>query len=415
MTARAFSPLAALTTVAMLLSATTSKAEFVYRPGEGWSKTGGLFGSSAPVAKTAELQLQLAEDFEKKGDLAAAADAYRRLIKVFSLSDRAASARFRLAQVLEKLGDYEPAFDSYDAYLAKHPDGKDFNAALNGMFQIAKKFMDGEKRRLFGFKLFASNQRAEQMFDTIVKRAPYSKSAAQVLLFRGLVMERQGKDPEAIATYQQVIERFPGDTVADEAQYQIGFIRMRNVREGSYDRVDRVRAQEAFEDFLSRSPSTEKSAQARNNLQALEKGHLKSIIDVAKFYEKSGKIKAAVLYYQDVVRESGSSPEAKFARERIDSLTRQFGTDAVSLRNEPAENANTLASKKRMEAAINTVSRQDYVGPQLKSDTVYRAEKGPNLRLSPSDLEPPLPVPLTDPIVNPAPNESKSEKGPAKN
>jgi outer membrane protein assembly factor BamD len=377
------------------------RAEFVYRPGEGWSWEGGIFGSSTPGAKTAELQYKAAEDLEQKGDLAGAVEAHRKLIKIYPMADLAASSRFRLAGLLEKRGLYEQSFDAYDTYLAKHQDGTDFNAALDGMIRIAKRFMDGERRQLYGLKLFPSNFKAEQMFDSVLKRAPYSKSSARVMLLRGMMMERQGKDPEAIANYQQIIERFPGDPMADEAQYQIGFVRMRNVQRGSYDRVDRVRAQEAFEDYISRAPSAEKSSQARENLQRLEKNHLQSQLEVAKFYEKTGKIKSAAFYYQELVRESPSAPEAKVAQQRLEALARVHGADAVKLPKGPAENAEAVASKKRMEALINTVSRQDYVGPQLGSQ-LLRAEKGPGLRLSPADLEPPLPLPLTDPIVNPS-------------
>jgi len=394
---------AVLATATLILSPIATRADYVFRPGEGWKREGGIFGSSAPVAKTSQLQLSLAEDFEKKGDTASAREAYTQLIKNFSLSNQAPVAKFRLAQLLDKQGQYESAFEAYDGYISKHPDGKDFSTALEGMFNIAKRFMEGERRRLFGIKMFSSNQRAEEMFDTILKRAPYSNIAAQVLLFRGMVMERQGKDAEAIVTYQQIMDRFPGEKIAEEAQYQMGYVRMRSVRHGSYDKVDRIRAQESFEDFILRSPSSEKSAQARENLKTLESKHLNSILDAAKFYDKSGKTKAAAIYYKDVIAESPESPEGKYAQKRLEILKGQLGADSIRTGNEAPENAENAASKRRMQAAINTVSRPDYVGPQIKPAPVSRPDSGPALRLSPSDLSPlpEPPLPLTDPILNP--------------
>jgi outer membrane assembly lipoprotein YfiO len=410
--ARPFLPSVVIAATSLILFPLTTQAEFVYRSGEGWTWDGGFFGFSAPVAKSADLLISLAEDSEKKGDLSKARGAYERLVKDFPFSNQAATAKFRIAQVLDKQGKYEPAFDSYDTYISKHPDGNEFNAALDAMFVIAKRFMDGERRRLLGIKAFTSSQRAEEMFDTILKRAPYSQIAAQVMLYRGMMLERQGKDAEAIATYQGIIERFPGDRVADEAQYQMGFVRMRSVRGGSNDKVDRVRAQESFEDYISRAPSNEKSAQARENLQVLEKNHVKSILEVAKFYDKTGKVKSAVIYYRDVIRESANAPEAQFAKKRLEELKQQFGADAVRVGNEPAENADNAASKRRMQSAINTVSRPDYVGPQVKSAPESRAKSGPSLRLSPSDLnpQPELALPLNDPIVNPAGSAPKEKQ-----
>ncbi|MEY5027562.1 MAG: hypothetical protein RLZZ244_3090 [Verrucomicrobiota bacterium] len=411
MTSRALSSSAALACALLLSTPQNSRADFVYRAGTGWTHEGGMFGSfgfSKPVAKTADLQLSLAEDLEKKGDLSRARSAYRYLVKTYGFSQQAATARYRLAGLLHKEGRLEDAFDSYNAYIEKHPDGNDFPAALDAMFTIAKRFMDGEKRRLLGIKMFSSNQRAEEMFDTIYKRAPFAPDACKALYYRGILMERQGKDAEAILSYQLILERFPSNPIAEEAQYQIGFVRMRSVRTGSYDKADRIRAQESFEDFLSAAPSNPKSLQARQNIQDIEKRQIHALLDVAKFYEKSGKLKAATMYYRDVLREAGDSPEAKEAQRRIDQLQRIHGAEAVRLANEPAENPDSAAAKRRMQAAINTNTRADYVGPAVapaaKQGAVERAPTGPALRLSPADINP-LPEPsllAPDAILNPS-------------
>lgn len=380
---------AAITLSAILLSSLTphiSRADLVYRPEEGWTKEGGIFGSSAPVAKTAELQLKYGDDLEKKGDLSGAKDAYKRLLKAFPLSQQAAAARFKLAGILEKQGQYEDAFQTYDELVVKHPESKEFSLALDAMYAIGKRYMNGERRKVFGIKTFSSNQRAEEMFDTILKRAPYSRSAGQVMLFRGMMMERQGKDAEALAAYQQIVERFPTDPVADDAQYQMGYIRLSNMKEGSYNNVDRTRAQESFEDFLNRAPQNEKTAQARQNLQLIQSNNRKAALDIAKFYDKSGKTKAAVLSYEDVIRDHPGSPEADYAKKRIATLKAEKGEEAVSTKKAPLD-AKEAASNKQTQAKISTASRPDYVGPKIKQEAAtQRASSGPSLRLQ--DIEP---------------------------
>ena len=408
---RALFPKAFLASAALLLTPFASEAESIFRFGEKWEWASKILGSSSSAADTADKQLLLAESFEKKGDWKSAQETYKRIAKKFPFAEQTATARFRLARALEQRGKYDEAFDAYDAYLSKHPDGRDFDNAMESMFGIAKRFMNGERRRLWGIKTFASNQRAEEMFNTILKRAPYSKSAGQVLFFRGMMMERQGKDAEALVTYQQIIERFPSDPVADEAQYQMGFVRMRSVRSGSNDKTDRVRAQEAFEDFVSRAPTSEKQLQARENLRTLSQKDLQDLLDIAKFYDKTKKVKSAVLYYRDVIREAEGSAQANFAKKRLEELKKEFGPDAVRLANEPAENAENAQSKRRMQASINTVSRPDYVGPQVDAAPLEKAPKGPSLRISPSDLNalPEPALPLTDPILNPG-EPSKATK-----
>jgi outer membrane protein assembly factor BamD len=376
--------------LACLVSPTASRADLVYRPDQGWTREGGFFGSSAAVAKTADLQMQYGKDLEQKGDLSGATDAYRRLLKAFPLSVQTSEARMHLAGILEKQGRYEDAFEAYDALVQKNPESKEFTPSLEAMFRIAKRYMDGEKRRLFGIKTFSSNQRAEEMFDTIQKRAPYSRSSAQVMLFRGMMMERQGKEAEALAAYQQIIERFPSDPIADEAQYQMGYIRLRSIKDGSYDHTDRIRAQESFEDFVNRAPQNGRTAQARENLQLIEAKAAKAALDVAKFYDKTGKTKAAVLSYEDVIRDHPNSKEADEAKKRIAALRQEKGEEAVSTRGNAPASADKSESRKQMEAKINTSTRSDYVGPQIKkpAQATERANTGPALRLQDSDVSP---------------------------
>jgi outer membrane protein assembly factor BamD len=382
----------AITTATILAGPLISNADLVYRPNEGWTREGGFFGNSAAIAKTADLQMQYATDLEKKGDVTGAGDALKKLIKAFPLSQQVAEARFKLGAMLEKQGRHEDAFETYDELVVKSPESKEFTAALDAMFGIAKRYMNGERRRLFGVKMFASNERAEQMFDTILKRAPYSRSAAQVMLFRGMMMERQGKDAEALAAYQQIVDRFPTDPIADEAQYQMGYIRVHSVKGGSYDNTDRVRAQESFEDFLNRAPQSGRTSQARENIQLVEAKNRQAALDVAKFYEKTGKTKAAVLSFKDVIRDYPNTQEADYAKRRIDAIRAEKGPEAVEV---PKESGGTAkkADTSTQQAKVNTASRSDYVGPKLKNQKTAqpaeeRAPKGPSLRLQDADASP---------------------------
>jgi outer membrane protein assembly factor BamD len=253
------------------------------------------------------------------------------------------------------------------------------------MFGIGKRYMNGEKRRLFGVKTFSSNRRAEEMFDTILKRAPYARTAPQVMLFRGMVLERQGKDAEALSAYQQIIERFPSDSVADDAQYQIGYIRLRNVRTGSYDSVDRVRAQESFEDYLNRAPQNGKVSQARENLQLLESNRRKASLEAAKFYEKTGKTKAAAIYYQDILKDHPGTEEAAEAKKRLEALKKDWGADAVETEQASSQDGKKASSRKEMQANVNTASRPDYAGPKLKPSQKEAKPSGAKLQLRPED------------------------------
>jgi outer membrane protein assembly factor BamD len=223
------------------------------------------------------------------------------------------------------------------------------------------------------------------MFDTILKRAPYARTAPQVMLFKGMVLERQGKDVEALASYQQIIERFPSDPVADDAQYQMGYIRLRSVKSGSYDSVDRVRAQESFEDYLNRAPQNGKVPQARENLQLLEANRRKGTLEAARFYEKTGKTKSAAIYYRDILKNHPGTEEATIAKKRLENLKAELGAEAVETEPTAADEGKKQQARREMQSKVNTASRPDYVGPKIKEGQKDAKPAGAKLQLRPDD------------------------------
>ena len=385
----------------------TNQAAIIYKSSEGWSVEG---DKSSVVESSAAEQMRKAEDFEKAGNDSAALKSYKVLTKQFGLSALAPKAQRKVGIFLEKSGDVNKAFDAYSAYLEKYPRGDDFDGVVDAMYKIAKLFLEGQKsKKLLGIPVGGSVERSRVMFAEILKRAPYSKLAAVAQFNIGQANERQGKYPEAIAAYQAVVSKYPSDAIADDAQYQIGYVLLAQHREGSNDRASAQKAREAFEDFTARFPDSEKVPQARENIATLEGSSTKGSLDIAKFYEKSKNYKAAVIYYNEVIKRQPDSPESGLAKARIEELKQKFGEDTLRAGPEKAETGAKAATRRKMQARVDTVSRPDYVGPPVKVATVHdtpapsqpAAPFGrPKLRTSPDTIEPMQPV---EPMLPSAP------------
>jgi outer membrane protein assembly factor BamD len=377
-----------------LLAATawprTSDAVTVYRSSEGWS----VEGEDTAIEGSAGEQMRKAESLEAAGDSGKAYNAYRALVKNFGQSALAPKAQRKVALLLEQHGEYDKAFDAYSVYLTKYPKGDDFDAVVEAQFKIAKLFLEGQKRKVFGVPFAPSMTRAQEMFEGILKRATYSKFAPLAQFNLGQCLEKQAKYPEAIAAYHTVVTKYPNDAIADDAQYQIGYVMLREAREGSYDAASQQKAREAFEDFISRYPESEKVPQARENLKSLQGGATKGSLDIAKFYEKSKKYKAAVIYYNEVLKNQPDSPESAIAKARIDFLKGQFGEDALRAGPEKTETGTRAKERRKLQARIDTVSRPDYVGPPVVVPEVETGPSKPKLRTSPDGL---APVPAVEP------------------
>ncbi len=332
---------------------------------------------------------------EDAGKLDEAAKVYRALVKTNGFSAVAPKAQFHLGKMLERQGSYKDAFKAYSDYTTKYPRGGEFDAVIQAQFGIAKLYLNGQKKKLLGIPVATDFNQAREMFEAIVKRAPFHKLAPLCQFNVGQALEKEGKPTEAIGAYQEVITRYPGDSVADDAQYQIGFVQYHEAQDGSYDQNARLRAREAFEDFVNRYPSSEKVSQAKQNIQSLSGGDVKGTLGIAKYYDKTKNYKAAVVYYNEVIRVSPASPESDASRKRIDEIKGLVGADALRSGPEKAEGGDVALAKRRSQARVDVASRPDYNGPMVPYPVLpgTGATGRPAMRTTPMGpiVEPPLP------------------------
>jgi outer membrane protein assembly factor BamD len=373
-------------------------AAIIYRSNEGWSQEG---DPNNTVEINAVEQMKRAEGQEAAGKLADALASYKGLVKSYPTSLLAPKAQHKIGVLLEKTGDPDHAFNAYDTYLTKYPKGEDFDATVDAMFKIAKAFLEGQKKKIMFVPIGANTQRSQAMFEILVKRAAYSKWAPLAQFNVGQSLEKQQKYPEAIAAYQQVYTRYPNDAIADDALYQIGYVRLRMYRDGSYDRADANKARQSFEEFISRFPESEKVPQARENLKSLVGGQTKNALNIAKYYDKQKQYKAAVIYYNDVLQQQPGSADSEIAKARIAQLKELVGEDSLRSGPEKAETGAKAAARRKLQARVDTVSRPDYVGPPVAlahqpAGPVETAPGRPKLRTS-SDSIGPVPAGAVEP------------------
>ncbi len=374
-----------------------ARAVVVYRAGEGWSTESS--NEEDVVERSASEQLQKAQARESAGDYKHALTAYRGLIRKFPTSGAAPTAQIKVGEMAEKAGDYDQAYEAYHKYITKYPKGEDFDNAVEAEFNIGQRFLEGARKRLFGVKTFPSMARAQQIFESIVKDAPYSKYAALAQYYAGQALEKQGKPAEAIAAYQAVLAKYHTDPTAADAQYQIGYVYLTEART-AYDKAAANKAREAFEDFIAHYPNSEKVAQAQANLKSLQTRDTSGAIEIARFYDKQKNYKAAVIYYNEVIKAQPDSAEADVAKKRIEALKGIVGEDALQAGPEKTETGARAQAHRKLQAQVDTASRPDYLGPPVAEPEEVAPTK-PKLRSSPDSVAPvrPVDVPPVEPSL----------------
>lgn len=336
-------------------------------------------------------EFERAEELFQTGQTERALAAFRRFLKVHPASRRASKAQFRIAEILESQGRLGPAFDAYQALVTKYPDTAEFELAVARQVLIANQFLERRVPGLLGLSLVSGPERAQKMYESILKNAPYSKHAPVSQFNLGLAYERQGLLAEARRAYQTVLDKYPNSPVADDALYQIGYMAMRQGLSGrSQDLSSLLIAKETFEDFLLQYPRSEKAAQARSNLKRINEREGQDLLAIARYYDWSRNYRAAAVYYNDVIRRQPGTEASERARERVQVLRSDLGDDALRVGAERAETGERAVARRRMQAQVETPALADYAGPPRQNlvPEELPVARAPRLRTGLRDMEP---------------------------
>lgn len=370
--------------VAALVSPAVAPAAIVFRPKENVQY---VAPGEQEMNGTAQELYEEGHLAASRGDTGRAAKAFRAIVKRYPKDALAGAAAYRFAACLEQEGDHLKAADAYRVVVEKFPRSPNFEQAIEAQFRIGEMYLGGKKLKLLGIPLISSMDRAIEIFAGIVRSAPYGKYTARAQFNIGLATEKKGDSPAAVQAYQAVVEKYPDEPIAADAQYQIGYLWMKSSRSGVRDAKAAANAKLGFQDFLFRFPKSEKAAQARENLRSLDQKETVDAFRIAKFYDKQKNYRAAVIYYNDVIRQQPGSAQGDEAKKRVEELRAKVGDAALQAAELTAATAKKPAPKT---TAANT--RRESAP----------SDDEPSMRLNPADVAPLPPPELDDSLPPPA-------------
>jgi outer membrane protein assembly factor BamD len=388
-------------------------ASVIFKPGE---KAKFVSPGEEEMSGGAEELFHRAQTAEKDGDLKRAIRAYKTLARRYPKDALAPGALCHAAELQERRLDYLEAAESYRTVVEKYPSNPHFDDAIEAQFRIGEIYLAGKKIKVLGIPFASSMDRAVEIFAAVVRTAPYGKYTARAQFNIGLAREKGGLNDAAIQAYQAVVDKFPDEPVAADAQYQIGYIWFTAARSGTKDSAATNNAETAFGDFIFRYPNSEKAAQARANLQMLQHKETTSSFNVAKFYDKQKNYRAAVIYYNEVIRQQPGSSESEQAKKRIDQLRAKFGEAvlepvvAAAPGKKPAVQEGHVA---KSGSVMRGSSNEEAPLPSPETDVSLPppASLAPDTTTAPEPS--PIPAPATTTDTSPPPGAAPPEASPS--
>jgi outer membrane protein assembly factor BamD (BamD/ComL family) len=280
-----------------------------------------LAGNTQAAAIEGEAFYQTAKKADDDGNPNKAIKLYDETATRFPFAPSAPQARFRQAELLQQKGDILKSFEAYDKFLSRFQGSNLYTTALNRQIAMAQSAADGDvKSSMLGLKTKLSVDKTVEMLEKVRNNAPKSAAAAKAQFTIGELYEANKDYKDAIAAYRLLVKDQPTSPLAPEALFRVGVILTEEADRGNQNQGNLDLAREAFNDYLIQYPGHSRNAEARKLEAGLGSRDLQRSYDVAEFYQKTGKLDSAKVYYRDIIARSKSGELHDKAKARLKEL-----------------------------------------------------------------------------------------------
>ena len=281
----------------------------------------GLSNNSAASVGKGEAMYAKAKEADTSGKRSKAIKLYGKMADGYPLAPSAPEARYREAELLEEKGEVIKSFDAYQKFLTRYQGSGNYSKALERQTSMAQRAADGEVKSSFaGLKSKISTKKVVEMLGKLRDNAPRSATAAKAQFTIGELHQGKKESKEAIEAYRKLVRDQPESSYAPEALFRVGVVLMEEADRGNRNQATLDLASEAFSDYLIQYPGHSKNAEARRLSKNLNSRELGRSLDIAEFYDKTGQIESAKVYYRDVVKRSKSGDAYNKAKARLKEL-----------------------------------------------------------------------------------------------
>jgi len=279
----------------------------------------GLAGNTQAVAGEGDALYQKAKAADDSGKQKKALKLYEKVADDYPTAPSAAQARFRQAEILEQRGDILDSFKAYQKFLTRYQGSGLYSKALSRQTAMAQAAADGELKSSFlGLKRKLTTDKVVEMLGEVRDNAPRSQTSAKAQFTIAQLYQSENKAKEAIDAYRKLVRDQPESSYSPEALFRVGVVLMDEADRGNRNQATLDLAGEAFSDYLLQYPGHAKNAEARRLSKNLKSRELDRSLQIAEYYDRTGQIESAKVYYRDVVKQtkSGASHDKAAARLR---------------------------------------------------------------------------------------------------
>jgi outer membrane protein assembly factor BamD len=239
--------------------------------------------------------------------------------------------------------EYQALFD-YERLLREHPDSPRFATAIERELEIAERYANGLKRRVWGLRLFDGSEVAVEIFIRAQERAPGSAVAERAAIQLADFYYRERQLDLASEAYELYLQNFPSGVNARKAARRRIYSDLGRFKGPEYDTSALLDARVRVQQFEADFPAEAEATGINEGLVSrIDESLAAQMLESAEWYLQTGERASARLVLRRLVQQYPRTISGQAARgmleERGWSLARTPG--AV----EPTEGADAAGER----------------------------------------------------------------------
>lgn len=282
-------------------------------------QTGEWIDQPPAVEGTPQGDLEIARSLLARDDPGGARRILRRWLKENADHERFVEATFLLGEAEFLRGRYYQAYERYE-YVVENSGGEMFHRALRREMDVARAFLAGKKRLVWGFLYLPAYDDGVEILDRVWERVPGTRIGEEALALIADYRFAVGEMDLAQDEYARLVGEYPSGRhtargmlrAAEAAEAAFGGVK--------FDARPLLEAEERYRQFSAAFPTYADEQHVDERLRQIGRLRAQKDLDVARWYEGVRQPQAAVFYYQLIVRDWPDSVEAAAARQRLEAL-----------------------------------------------------------------------------------------------
>lgn len=265
---------------------------------------------------TPQGDLEQARAWLAEGEAAKAKALMTGWVKANPDDERHLEGVFLLGESFYRLRDFRNAYERYEI-VAENASGELLRIALLREMDVARAFLSGEKRIVWGFLPLPAYDDGIEILSKIWQRVPGTRLGEEALRLKADYYFADGQMDFAQDEYANLVREYPNGKYTRPAMLRAAEAAQAMFWGTPYDDRTLIEARERYRTLQNAYPEFARQERIAERLDGIRVAQSEKDLYVAKWYEKTGRRDSAEYYYRLILREwPGTLAEAE-ARQRL--------------------------------------------------------------------------------------------------